>query len=134
MSEAQFADPARITGYHAHIYYDPATTRATAARLREAIGERFEARVGSWHDEPVGPHPIAMYQVAFAVTEFPRLVPWLMLNRDGLDVLVHPTTEDAYDDHTIHAMWLGKPLPLRLDVLRRAAGAKSSPRSTEPGT
>ena len=61
-----------------------------------------------------------MYQVAFPVEEFPRLVPWLMLNRAGLDVLVHPETGDAYDDHTLNALWLGKPLPLRLDVLRRA--------------
>jgi DOPA 4,5-dioxygenase len=124
MSDAQTADfvgTDAITSYHAHIYYDPATTKPVAARLREAIGAAFDVRVGSWHDEPVGPHPISMYQVAFPVAEFPRLVPWLMLNRAGLDVLVHPQTADAYDDHTIHAMWLGKPLPLRLDVLRRAA-------------
>ena len=119
-----FADPGGITGYHAHIYYDPAATRDIAAKLRDAIGRRFEGRVGSWHDEPVGPHPIAMYQVAFPVAEFPRLVPWLMLNRGGLDVLVHPETGDAYDDHTVHALWLGTPLPLRLDVLRRASAAR----------
>ena len=61
-----------------------------------------------------------MYQVAFPVTEFPRLVPWLMLNRGGLRILVHPQTGNAYDDHAIHALWLGAPLPLRLDGLRRS--------------
>ena len=50
-------------------------------------------------------------------------MPWLMLNRGGLDVLVHPETGDAYDDHLANALWLGKPLPLRLDVLRRSRGA-----------
>ncbi len=115
-----FIDPGQIRGYHAHIYYDPAATKEIAARLREAIGRGFTGRVGNWHDEPVGPHSVAMYQVAFPVEEFPRLVPWLMLNRAGLDVLVHPETGDAYDDHTLNALWLGKPLPLRLDVLRRA--------------
>jgi len=119
MPEA-FAQPDMITGYHAHVYYDP-LTRPKAERLRAGIGERFTARLGSWHDEPVGPHPVAMYQIAFAVDEFPRLVPWLMLNRDGLDVLVHPMTGDAVADHTRHALWLGAPLPLRLDVLRRSA-------------
>jgi DOPA 4,5-dioxygenase len=113
-----FTEPGRIGGYHVHVYYDQ-ETRPKAARLRAGIGERFAARVGSWHDEPVGPHPTAMYQVAFAVEEFQRLVPWLMLNRDGLDILVHPTTEDAVADHTAHALWLGNPLPLRTEVLRR---------------
>jgi aromatic ring-cleaving dioxygenase len=61
-----------------------------------------------------------MYQVAFAIDEFPRLVPWLMLNRGGLDILVHPLTDDSVADHTLFALWLGTPLPLRVEVLRRA--------------
>ncbi len=64
-----------------------------------------------------------MYQVAFAVGEFPRLVPWLLLNRDGLDVLVHPLSGDSLADHTRFAMWLGQALPLRLEVLRCGSGA-----------
>ena len=117
-----FADPAGINGYHAHIYYDPARTKAAAARLRDGMASAFPAAtLGSWHDEAVGPHTVAMYQVAFAVEDFARLVPWLMLNRDGLDVLVHPLAGNAYDDHTIYAMWLGEKLPLRLDVLKRVS-------------
>lgn len=117
-------DPSQIEGFHAHVYYDP-TTRAAAEKLRAGIGAGFtDALLGRWHDKPVGPHPISMYQVAFAVADFPRLVPWLMLNRGGLTVLVHPETGDEYADHTAHAMWLGPPLPLRLEVLR-----KGQPRS-----
>jgi aromatic ring-cleaving dioxygenase len=125
MSMAEgFADPAVVEGYHAHLYYTT-ETRPIAERLRTAISERFpQARVGSWHDEPVGPHPTSMYQVAFAVEDFPGLVPWLMLNREGLDILVHPLTEDSVADHTQFALWLGSPLPLRVEVLRRG------PRST----
>jgi aromatic ring-cleaving dioxygenase len=115
----EFADPADITGYHAHIYYDP-LTRAQAERLRQPIDEAFSVTLGRMHDVPVGPHPVAMYQIAFAAGEFPRLVPWLMLNRGGLNVLVHPMTGDSYADHTVHALWLGAPLPLRTEVLRRA--------------
>jgi len=113
-----FSEVARIEGYHAHIYYEPAT-RGIAERLRQAIGERFAARLGRWHDAPVGPHPTSMYQVAFAVEELPTLVPWLMLNRDGLSVLVHPVTGDDYEDHARFALWLGTPLPLRLEMLRQ---------------
>ena|ERR1700751_412359 len=112
------AEPSHIKGYHSHIYYS-SQTRAIAERLRAEIGERFDVRVGSWHDEPVGPHPISMYQVAFVEDEFAGLVPWLMLNRKELNVLVHPLTGDSVADHTRFAAWLGTPLPLRLDVLRR---------------
>jgi aromatic ring-cleaving dioxygenase len=114
------ADPSQIKGYHAHVYYSP-QTRAIAERLRAAIGERFQARLGSWHDEPVGPHPVSMYQVAFAAEEFSGLVAWMMLNREGLDVLVHPLSGDSIADHTVFAAWLGTPLPLRLDVLRQGS-------------
>lgn len=112
-------DPSVIVDYHAHIYYDPAS-RDDAARLREGIAEAFpKALPGRWHDSPVGPHPVAMYQVAFPVAEFARLVPWLMLNRGELAVLVHPNTDDEYADHAHHALWLGAKLTLRLDVLKR---------------
>ncbi len=115
-----FADTDRIEGYHAHVYYD-AATRALAERLRQAMGERFAVTLGRWHDNPVGPHPASMYQVAFAAAEFPRLVPWLMLNRAGLSILVHPRTGNDYEDHARFALWLGTPLPLRLEALRRDA-------------
>jgi aromatic ring-cleaving dioxygenase len=118
MAETAF-DPGAITGYHAHLYYD-ALTRKSAAKLRERIAALFPAaRLGNWHDGPVGPHPVGMYQVAFAVADFPRLVPWLMLNRRDHVVLVHPLTGDDYADHAHHALWLGEKLPLDLEILRR---------------
>jgi len=120
MAEA-FVDAGAIKGYHAHIYYNP-QTKADAARLREGIGAAFPAAIlGSWHDEAVGPHTVSMYQVAFAAADLPRLVPWLMLNHAGLDVLIHPQTGNAYEDHTAHALWLGTKLPLNEARLRRAA-------------
>jgi aromatic ring-cleaving dioxygenase len=113
-----FTDSGKIAGYHAHIYYAP-ETKAAAARVREGIGARFDTVVGRWHDGAVGPHPVSMYQVAFTAAEFPNVVPWLMLNREGLDILVHPLSGDAYLDHSKFALWLGTPIALRLDVLKR---------------
>lgn len=109
-----------ITGYHAHVYYD-ASNRAIAERCREALGRQFEVVLGRWHDPPVGPHPRSMYQVAFGVREFPRLVPWLMLNRAGLTVLVHPDTGDPLADHRDHALWLGEKLALNFKALEPRA-------------
>ena len=60
-----------------------------------------------------------MYQVTFLPQQFGAVVPWLMLNREGLAILVHPTTGDDVADHTEHALWLGEKLPLNIEVLRR---------------
>jgi DOPA 4,5-dioxygenase len=112
-------DPARITYYHAHIYYDPDRTRDQAALVREQLAQICpDARLGRWHDEAVGPHPQAMYQVAFAPERLVTILPWLMLNRGGLTILVHPETGNDYADHSRHALWLGAVLPLRLEVLK----------------
>ena len=116
-------DTSRIDEFHAHVYYDK-ETRRRAGRLREAISGRFEVEIGSWHDEPVGPHPQAMYLVTFGPDQFQHLVPWLMLNRDGLSILVHAKSDDSYRDHTDFAMWLGQALDLRLErVKAKAEGA-----------
>src|SRR5205814_10633851 len=107
-------------GYHAHVYYD-AATKPKAARLREAIIGKFKVEPGAFSDEPRGPHPISQFNVIFETPEFQNLVPWLMLNREGLDVLVHPLTDSSYNDHTAPAMWSGAPVALKADTLRHAA-------------
>lgn len=104
-------------GFHAHVYYD-ANTKPKAAQLREALLEKFTVEPGGFSDEPLGPHPISQFNVIFETPEFQNIVPWLMLNRDGLDVLVHPLTESSYDDHSKNALWLGTPVPMKLEVLR----------------
>ena len=109
-----------VKNYHAHIYYDPETKDA-AARVRAGLGAQFNVQLGRWHDEPVGPHLKAMYQAIFSPEEFGRVVPWLMLNREGLDVLVHPSTGDSYGDHLERCLWLGERLKLNESVLRRGS-------------
>jgi DOPA 4,5-dioxygenase len=108
----------KISGYHAHVYYD-ADSKKTAARLRRRIGARFDTVLGSWHDEAVGPHPVSMYQVAFDTEVFADIVPWLALNREDLSILVHPETGDDLIDHSDFAIWLGDSIKLRLDRFRQ---------------
>lgn len=112
-------DVAAIKDYHAHIYYDP-TTKDRAATLRQWVEDRFagQMRMGSWHDEQVGPHVQAMYQIAFAPELLPTLVPFLMLNRMGLTILLHPQSGRPRDDHTLNAVWMGEVLPVKTQVLR----------------
>ena len=117
-------DPQQIARYHAHVYYDAETTRGRAERLRKRLAVEFPgAKLGRWHDEVVGPHPQSMYQIEFPADMLAAFVPWLMLNRDGLTVLLHPETGDDYRDHTAHACWFGAALPLRVEVFR-VSGAR----------
>ena len=97
-------NPSRTWVYHAHIYYDPKRTRAVAERVCAAIDEKFRVEIDGFRDTLVGPHPIANVLVIFKPDQFEHVVPYLMLNRDGLD-MVHPLTEDAVEDHSSYAAW-----------------------------
>lgn len=110
-----------IRSYHAHVYFD-ADTRDEARRVREAIEARFDVEMGRWHEKPVGPHPCWSYQVAFEPPVLDELVPWLMVNREGLTVFLHPNTGDDLADHTDHVAWLGPSVDLDVDFFTRRAG------------
>lgn len=101
-----------IASYHAHVYFDGPEQRVQAMALREQIAERFSVAMGSIHDRPIGPHVRSMYQISFDVATFSSLLPWLMLNRNGLAILVHPNTGRERSDHLSHALWLGEILPI----------------------
>ena len=110
-----------ITGYHAHVYYD-AESKAAAADLRAAIEANFQGlRMGRWHDRPVGPHPCWSYQIAFESLVLDELLPWLMVNRKGLTVFLHPNTGDDLADHTDHVAWLGPSADLDIDFFAKRA-------------
>jgi 4-carboxymuconolactone decarboxylase len=116
-----------IASFHAHVYYDPATTRPEAERLRTWIDERFSVTLGRWHDAKVGPHDQAMFQVAFAAEVFPLLVPWLMLNHGRLSILVHPNTTNPRRDHLVDPLWIGTPLAVHGEKLPEEAAMEHAP-------
>jgi aromatic ring-cleaving dioxygenase len=107
-----------VQGYHAHIYYDNDTS-AVAQKLHDTLAANFPVEVGQLRDDPVGPHPVSQFAVIIKPEQFQTVVPWLMFNREGLDILVHPLTDDQVDDHSVYALWLGMPIELKLDVLPR---------------
>ena len=112
------ADPTQcIRSWHAHVYFDGPVQRELAAVLRERIAARFEVQLGRWHDTLVGPHTRPMYMVAFEPARFAQVVPFLALNRQGLDVLVHPNTLAPRADHLVNAIWLGQRLPVNESTL-----------------
>ena len=108
----------QVSEFHAHVYFGEdtiETARAVCERARDA----FNIEMGRMHEKPVGPHPRAMYQVAFAPGVFADFVPWLMLNRRDLTILVHPETGEEVPDHQTHPIWLGEKLDLDVEFLRQ---------------
>jgi len=99
-------------------------TRAVAEQVCAALGEKFPVEVEEFRDTPRGPHPISNVLVIFKPDQFEHVVPYLMLNREGLDVLVHPLTTDAVEDHSSYAIWLGNPVELKLHTLPRGRGGQ----------
>src|SRR5262249_52796657 len=87
-----------LHGYHVHIYYKDETLAAAQA-LRDRLAASFPVQIGK-NAGIAGPHPVSQIQIIFKKEAFQQVVPWLMLNRDGLDILVHPLSDNEYDDHT----------------------------------
>ena len=104
-----------ITGYHAHVYFD-ATTVQKARALCEAARDALPVKMGRVHEKTVGPHPMWSCQLSFDAVDFAEVMPWLVLNRDGLIIFSHPETGDALIDHRDRAIWMGAYLPLDLSI------------------
>lgn len=107
--------------YHAHIYWQNEDQRVEALDLREPLRE-VGCKVGSVHDEPVGPHPCAMYQVNYNSTIAKEVEN--LLYKAKLHVLLHEDTGDDVRDHTDGARWIGRPLTLNIEWLENYAKEK----------
>ncbi|MDF1790870.1 MAG: DOPA 4,5-dioxygenase family protein [Thalassobaculaceae bacterium] len=116
MSETPKTGIDAIDSWHAHVYFG-AETAAAARDLYGRVEEAFPlAEMGRFHEKPVGPHPMWSYQIAFAPDQLAEILPWLALNRGGLDVFIHPNTGDGLADHRDHTVFLGKSYPLILSI------------------
>lgn len=109
-----------IQDFHAHVYFDAGSIDRARALCEEAA-HRFGAKMGRVHERPVGPHPDWSCQLAFRPELFGELVPWLALNRAGLNVLVHPITGSDLRDHRDYPIWMGEVRPLDLSDLSDGA-------------
>ena len=112
-------------GFDVHIYYFQNNDLQTefALALWKRIRYEFpELRIYRFWDKPVGPHPMAMFEVnLFTPAQFGAFIPWLVINRGPLSALVHPNCDDddAVRDHTQRATWLGEKVVLDVGLLRR---------------
>ncbi len=135
-----FQDP--IQFYDIHVYFNDNYTpsRNESRKLREKLYEDFPEEiedgrilVKAW-DKKLGPHFTEFWEFDFGSTElFAKLVPWITLNHGNLSVLIHPHTGEGqdYKDHTNHALWLGQPVPLSLELLLPGGSDPNQKRPTQ---
>ncbi|MCG2837299.1 DOPA 4,5-dioxygenase family protein [Photobacterium sp. WH77] len=103
--------------FHAHVYFDlPQLDLAEQVRQR-IIAERKADILAIYPLVPrlVGPHDKPMFEMHFADNQT-GFIDWLDQHREGLSVLIHPVSENELNDHTIHARWLGKQLPVHTEI------------------
>ena len=115
-AELQSINNANIRAFHAHLYYTDQDSLVIAQQVAEQTAKLFNIQVGRFHQKPVGPHPVWSCQLSFAAETFGDIIPWLMLNRQSLDVFVHSVTGDDYLDHTQGVSWLGKSYVLDISL------------------
>jgi len=109
-----------MSNWHIHVYF--AETEIELAReVRENLISLLPQLTyqGQLINQPVGPHPVPMFELHLPETELASATPVIDANRQGLSVLIHPLLEDEVVAHTTAARWLGKKLPLDLDMLIR---------------
>ena len=104
--------------YHAHIYWTDQISRAMAIGMREHLDE-LGCTLGPIRDRRVGPHALPMYQAEYHDLIQPDVEAFLSENADGISILLHEDTGQHLADHTTGARWIGIPLALDIDLLRR---------------
>ena len=103
--------------FHAHIYYQKETFEKAKAIVRSASNKEG-VTVGRMHERPVGPHPTWSCQLLFSKENLTNMMIWLLENRRGLSIFMHPLTGDDLLDHTEHAIWLGEKYDLNLNIFK----------------
>ncbi|KAI3553258.1 dopa 4,5-dioxygenase [Colletotrichum abscissum] len=124
-------DTGRQGGFDVHIYHFQSNPEQVkhARDLWERIRREFpELRIYRFWEKPIGPHPVAMFEVnIFTPAQFGAFIPWLTIYRGPLSVLIHPNTvEEGIDhnatelrNHTQRATWMGDRLPLDTTIFYR---------------
>ena len=129
-SQTIYTSPAQIEEYHFHVYFfQDDNISINAAKwiqqelIQKVINHEFlvvlvginntilsdlnNSAVPLFNMVPRGPHPCGSYEVWTPSQYFHQVLSWFMLNRGDITILIHPLTENAFEDHIGRSMWLG---------------------------
>jgi DOPA 4,5-dioxygenase len=104
--------------YHAHIYFDAEHVALAEDLHRQALRDLGAlATIWPMRMKPVGPHYAPMFEIEFPHASREQVLAWVYAHHGPLSVMLHPETGNALEDHRDHAVWLGRNLGLKLDIL-----------------
>jgi len=104
--------------YDIHTYWRNNDERDEALRLKQLLIDN-KVQTFSLVDIPIGPHPLPMFEAHVSAENLPIIEAQLVANRVNCSIFIHEKTNDHIYDHTQGARWLGTPLELNLEFLRR---------------
>jgi aromatic ring-cleaving dioxygenase len=103
--------------YHAHVYFKSSQVRDAKVFLYWL--KNFSAaplfHVQGFHENPIGPHPLPMFELQFAEDQKAELTQLLEQNRKDFSILIHEDTGDDVTDHSENVQWLGPRLQIDFD-------------------
>lgn len=105
----------KINDWHAHLYF-PLGDGEKVKPLTERVHSEFGFSIGRIWDKPVGPHPVGSCQITVPPGKLDEFIPWLIENRRGVDIFLHPNTGNDLKDHTDHVIWVGKSYDLNTEM------------------
>lgn len=101
--------------FHAHIYFE---TLKLGNKFRNKIIKVFNEDdnlnitniQGSENFQDLySPHDYFTFEVLFTKNIYYDFTVWLQLYRDDkINIMIHPITENLYEDHVIHQYWYGE--------------------------
>lgn len=115
-----------IKEWHFHVYFYQNNEKSVneAYKLRNNLIKQINkgyfklVPLERINHQPIGPHIIASYEVWVPKEYFWKAFSWFTLNRNRLSILIHPLTSEEKKDHDERSVWMGKQLPLDLDMLK----------------
>ena len=108
--------------FHFHLYFETGgqDTRESALEVRTRLLKEatFRYQLPPVRERPMGPHRWPIWSIWVDRPSFGEATLWMARNHGPHSVLVHPNIDDGLADHTEHAMWLGTPVPLSLEIFQ----------------
>jgi aromatic ring-cleaving dioxygenase len=105
--------------YHVHVYYELDQLELASDIRQKFISDIPEIDgVGPLRQKAVGPHPIPMFEAWFSFQCLEQVIEWMEQNNQGLSVMFHPLSGNDFEDHATYCWWIGKELPLKLEIFK----------------